>query len=411
VFSPDSVGLLLVLGTVAVTGVVVVAGRRRLGLRVGVAVVALVSVFSAGVLAVNGHFGYFSTWADVSAGLGAGPTATLHRGPVATTARPPGDPWNFVDGPRPTAVTAPRKGVLSRAQVDAVVGRLPRLATGTVLSVPLIGPRSRIDRRGLVWLPPQYRAPGYARTRFPVVELIPGTPGQPLDWVHYLHLTNLLAALTITHRIGPMVVVVAPSNPRRGHGQECTNRGSRGAQDSTYMGVDVPAAITTAFRVFAPGPHWAVGGYSTGGYCATDLTLKHPGTYGAVADLDGYLSPLEDGRLWHVIFNRNRVAIRAYTITAELRGYHHRLPPFLLAAGRANGEDLRDLITLRAVLSGRTTVTSLLTPGGHAYPVWRAELPTMLTWIWTHIHPTGRAARHPIRHHTGHRATPLRGGR
>jgi len=400
--APDSAVLLAVLVTAAVALTVLAARRGRLWPRVAAAGVALSLVFSAGAIGVNVHFGYFTSWADVTtgavhAGLAPGATrgssaAAAHRTGARRAAPIPPD-----TGPRAVVLPAVRGGgQLSRGQVDALLRRRPARAGGDLLSVTLTGRRSRITRRGLVWLPPQYRAAAFSRTRFPVVELIPGTPGQPRDWVHFLHITNLLAALTARGTIAPMVVVMAPSNPPHGRGQECTDQGTRGAQDSTYVGVDVPADITAGFRVFAPGPHWAVAGYSTGGYCAVDLTLKHPGTYGAVADLDGYLSPREDGHLWHVIFNRDEAAIAAYTIPIELARDHCRLPPFYLAAGTGNLEDLNDLRTLRRLLTGRAAVTTHVTPGGHRFPVWAAELPAVLTWISSHI-AAGPRARTPGR--------------
>ena len=30
------------------------------------------------------------------------------------------------------------------------------------------------------------------------------------------------------------------------------------------------------------------GGYSSGGYCAADLALRHPGSFGATAVINGY---------------------------------------------------------------------------------------------------------------------------
>lgn len=363
VFAPDSVGLLVGLGLLGVLAMLVAQRRGLLPLRLAAGLLALLAVFFAGAASVNVYFGYFTTWADVTAGLGSGPAAT--------------------------AVQAARGGVLSPGAVSRQIAHLPAGSTGTLLSVPLFGHRSHVNRRGLVWLPPQYRQAAYAHTRFPVVELIPGTPGQPSDWITSFHVDTLLAKLTADRHIGPMVVVMAPSNPPigRGHGEECTDKGTRGAQDSTYTGVDVPADVAAAFRVYPPGPHWAVAGYSSGGYCATDLTLRHPGTYGAVADLDGYLSPVEDGGLWHVIFYKDRTALEKYDITAQLPLDHHRLPPFYLAAGTGNREDIDDLVILRTLLRGRAAVTAVVDSGGHTFPVWRAEMPGVFSWIWDRINP------------------------
>jgi len=399
--APDSAGLLVALGVVGLLALALALQPRLLPVRIAAAVLALGSVFVAGAAAVNVYFGYFASWADVRAEITGGSGGVPKPGAPAR-ARTPAVERSL---PAPTAAggpatSAPLPGSRPGSPPAGVTpAGVPAAGGGTLVALVLAGRRSHLDRTGLVWLPPQYGQPAYARTRFPVVELIPGSPGQPADWIAHLHVDRVLAALTASGRIRPMVVVLAPSNPplHHGHSEECTDKGTRGAQDSTYLGVDVPADVLAAFRVQRPGPHWAIGGYSSGGYCATDLTLKHPGTYGAVVDLDGYLSPLEDGNLWHVIFNRDRAALLRYDIRAELARDHRRLPPFYLEAGRADREDVRDLVTLRALLRGRAAVTAHLTPGGHTYAVWEAELPAVFTWVSHRIAPGPAAVTVPAR--------------
>jgi len=403
--APDSAGLLVALGVVGLLALALALQPRLLPVRIAAAVLALGSVFVAGAAAVNVYFGYFATWADVRAEITGGSSGVPKPGapsrsttPAVERSLPAPTP---AAGGRPTAsATLPGSRPVSPHATTSPATNPPATASaaggGTLVALVLAGRRSHLHRTGLVWLPPQYGQPAYARTRFPVVELIPGSPGQPADWVAHLHVDRALAALTASGRIRPMVVVLPPSNPplHHGHSEECTDKGTRGAQDSTYLGVDVPADVVAAFRVQRPGPHWAIGGDSTGGYCATDLTLKHPGTYGAVVDLDGYLSPLEDGNLWHVIFNRDRAALLRYDIRVELARDHQRLPPFYLEAGRADREDVRDLVTLRALLRGRAAVTAHLTPGGHTYAVW-AELPAVFTWLSHRIAPGPAAVAVP----------------
>lgn len=372
-FAPDSVGFLVALLAVGIAALLFLIRSSRLGFRLVAALVSLVTVFVAGIAAVNVYFGYFTTWGDLTASVSGGPAAVVLA---------------------PVAGATPGAGGLSRAAITRAVGTTTARTgvAGTLLELPLPGARSHIVRTGYVWVPPQYRQPAYAHTRFGVLELVPGTPGQPADWIDNLHVTTVLAQLLTERHIGPMVVVVVPSNPPigQGHGQECTDK-PIGAQDGTYVGVDIPADITAEFRVDPPGPHWAIAGYSSGGYCAINVPLQHPGMFGAAADLDGYLSPLEDGGLWHVIFYRNTVAIRANDVAAELELRRTEvLPRLYLAAGSGNREDLDDLVTLRTLVRDRTTVTSTVDPGAqHTFPVWRRELPDMLEWVWRQIAPGG----------------------
>jgi enterochelin esterase-like enzyme len=368
VFAPDSVGFLialLVLGVAALVALVRVSG---LVLRLLAALVALIAVFVAGVAAVNVYFGYFTTWSDVTSGLGGGPAAVVVAPPKGS-------------GPVPRS--------LSKAAIGTVLSTTANPdPAGTLLSIALPGARSRIDRSGYVWVPPQYREAAYAHATFPVLELVPGTPGEPADWVDNLQVNTVLAQLLAQRHIGPMLVVLAPSNPPvgQGHGEECTNK-PIGAQDGTYIGRDIPADITAEFRADPPGRHWAIAGYSSGGYCAINVPLQHPGVFGAAADLDGYLSPLEDGGLWHVLFYRSRAALRANDVPAELALRRaEELPRLYLVAGSGNREDLDDLVRLRTLVRGRTSVTSIVDPGGqHTFRVWRTELPATLMWVWAQI--------------------------
>lgn len=368
--APDSLGFLVVLLLVGVLALAVLGRRSPLPVRVAAAAVALITVFVAGIAAVNVYFGYYTSWGDLTSSVGSGPAAVV----VAP-----------VRGSKP--------GALSRAAVARALQPTagPVDPSGTLLAIALPGSRSHIDRSGYVWVPPQYREAAYAHTRFGVLELIPGTPGQPVDWLVNLHITTLLTQLLTERRIGPMVVVLAPSNPPigQGHGEECTNKPA-GAQDGTYIGADIPADIAAEFRVYPPGPHWAIAGYSSGGYCAVNVPLQHPGVFGAAADLDGYLSPFEDGGLWHVIFYRNQTAIRSNDVSAELELHRTEvLPRLYLAAGSGNKEDIDDLVTLRTLVRGRTAVTSTVNPGGqHTFRAWRTELPPALVWVWDQIGPT-----------------------
>jgi enterochelin esterase-like enzyme len=365
VFAPDSRGLLLVLAVLAVVFMVLAATRGGTVRRLVSGLLGLIAAALLGVVAVNVYFGYFTSWGDVRSGISGGPAATV--------------------------ITAPSAGaVVAPTTVAKQLAALPTSPLGYLLSVALPGPLSGITRTGFVWLPPQYREAAYAHTRFAVLELVPGTPGQPADWVTNFHAPTELAAALTEHRIGPMVVVLAPSNPPtgHGHGEECTNAPG-GPQDATYVGRDIPDDVARMFRVAPPGRQWAIAGYSSGGYCAANLAVQQPGAFGAVADLDGYLAPTEDGPLWHVIFHRDTAAITANDVLAELKAQPTlALPPFYLAAGTGNREDLHDLDRLRAALKGRTSVSAHVKRGaGHTFPVWRAELPAMFTWIWKQLRP------------------------
>jgi hypothetical protein len=178
---------------------------RRWWTRVTAAPVGVVLAMTSGVAIVNDFYGYYQTWSALRADF-LGDAPDLGR-------------------------TAPAHH--STTVVD----------TGRVQQVTLPGPASHISRAGYVYLPPQYYLPAYRTVRFPVVELLHGTPGTPSNWLVQLRVPQLVDRLIAAREMGPTVLVMPSINPSGNHWQECTD-GSRGLDD-TYLSVDVPTFVRT----------------------------------------------------------------------------------------------------------------------------------------------------------------------
>src|SRR6202043_2033013 len=61
-----------------------------------------------------------------------------------------------------------------------------------------------------------------------------------------------------------------------------------GVRDDTYLTQDVRNDMLARYRVSHDPYEWGAAGYSSGGYCAANLALRHPGSFGAAAVLNGY---------------------------------------------------------------------------------------------------------------------------
>jgi hypothetical protein len=128
--------------------------------------------------------------------------------------------------------------------------------------VNLPGKLSAYARRALVYLPPQYGQPQYARVRFPVVELFHGTPGSPLAWDTVLRIDKVVNLLIAKHEIGPTILVM-PSINGSGHNyQDCVN--GPAVYDDTYLTKDVRADMFAHYRVSLDPYEWGVAGYVQG---------------------------------------------------------------------------------------------------------------------------------------------------
>lgn len=129
---------------------------RHVALKVVAGALAFPPAMVFGIALVNDFYGYYDNWDDAWRDL-------TNQAP-ATVARVPD-------------LGARLDQVLRRAVHERQARK-----NGFAMETTLPGPQSRISRQGVVYLPPQYFQKPYATARFPVVELIHGSPGTPGDY-------------------------------------------------------------------------------------------------------------------------------------------------------------------------------------------------------------------------------------
>jgi len=374
---PQSTALFVLL--ITIFGVLMwrTLANRRTAFRILAACLAFVPAMVFGVLAVNKYYGYYQTWGAMVADL-------TQQAPSAASGVPhvelaANSRSGTLDGSRSHLKAAQRQGYLMRLTVA--------------------GQRSGITRTVYVYLPPQYFQPAHRAYRFPVIELIHGQPGVPQDWITVVGVTRAFDRLLRDRLAQPAVLVMPDANGGDRISLQCLNQVG-GPQDLTYLAVDLPAQIARALRVARPGPAWAVAGYSEGGFCAANMALRYPHRYGFAGVLSGYFTPLD-----------NQLAgtgrpVSPFGGDARLRDENTPLdelpnlpaatviPRFWLAAGATDGQDVLSAQRFWQELRPRQPGAPLtLTPGsGHTMTTWRAQVPSMLTWMTPRL---ARAAQPP----------------
>ncbi|MGH3282382.1 MAG: alpha/beta hydrolase, partial [Trebonia sp.] len=244
---PDSRLLTALLIAASVGLLVGVIHFRLLPVKILCGTLSIVMAMSGGIAAVNFYYGYYTTWGQLWADFngGAGDLGTI----PATT----------------STSSSP-------------------MQSGRIGWVNLGGKVSGYSRRGLVYLPPQYYEAGYAHVQFPVVELFHGTPGTPLTWETVLKVGQVMDLLIAKHLAGPMVLVMPAINGGHHDYQDCVN--GPGVNDDTYLTKDVRTDMFIRYRVAHDPYEWGVAGYSSGGFCAANLALRHRESFGAAAIID-----------------------------------------------------------------------------------------------------------------------------
>lgn len=259
-------------------------------------------------------------------------------------------------------------------------GALPSMPdSGRVFAVDIPNTESKFKaRKAMVYLPPA--ALSGRPPALPVMELLAGQPGSPGRLIDAGNIAATMNAYAAEHD-GLAPIVLAPDqNGSAMHNSLCadTTRGNA----ETYLTKDVVNWATTTLPVAKSARMWAMGGFSQGGTCTTQLVPRHPDIYGAMLPVDGELEPT-DGSV--------ETMVRRY-FAGDRKAYDGQVPVNAIAssgtseqalftgAGERDKESISNMRTIAAAArKAGMEVTELIVPGaGHDWhavqAVWRPGL-------------------------------------
>ena len=371
-FEPQGTGFFLLLMVVFGGLLVWVALARQLVFRVLAACLAFLPAMVFGIAAVNKFYDYYQTWGGMINDLTGQGASSIPRYATAGTG--------------------------TNKQFDKNIGRVTSQAedaqVGYLFQTSVVGVHSHLTRDVYVYLPPQYFQKPFRHYKFPVIELLHGSPGNPQAWVDVMAVIPTFLSLLASHPKDAAVLVMPDTDGGRQYELQCLNDPG-GIQDMTFIARDVPEAIARIARVQPPGRAWGVAGYSEGGYCAANIALQDPNRYGATGVLSGYFAPVRsqvpDGNKpggrplkVNVFLGHPDLQVvntpRAYVTRVPI---NEVLPAFWLAAGSQDRADVIAAENFRQLLQTRVaSVPFMMVPdGGHQGSVWRAALGPMLRWM------------------------------
>jgi hypothetical protein len=243
-------------------------GKKRLRnifFRIGAIVIIQVLFISTVGLAINRYGEFYSSWYDL-----LGIRADLNKSAVST---------------------AQLSGLTLH---DIRKGKT--LAGGSVVIKKIItGENSGVTDTVYVVLPPKIAKELRKNTDFSLItedykvaELFSGYPGVPATWIGALKGITALENLENSNQIPQTIAIIPSINVAPGEDTECMNyRG--GPQVETWLTKDMhlfaQRFIGIDFR------QWATFGYSTGGWCAAEIAIRHQDEYSAAISLAGYFAP------------------------------------------------------------------------------------------------------------------------
>lgn len=327
-----------------------VRGLQRLAL-IGVCQLTALAVAAT---VVNNTFYFYSSWADM-----------LGTSRVVASSSSNG--------------TLPAAAAVESSRIAAARRSQPGGSHGVVLSQTIHGVASGLSAPALIYLPPQYFQPQYARTRFPVVLVMPGYPGNP-----QVYLTRLPVAQVMQHevkagRAQPFIAVIIKETVVPPRDTECANVVS-GPQVETFLAKDVRTQISQVLRTRTDRHGWAMLGYSTGGFCAVKMVMQNPTLYDSAVGLSGYYNALLDsttGSLYGgstALRNENSPLWRLRNLPPP--------PVAVLATISAQERTYPQTAAFIRAVRAPMTVSSVIAPtGGHNTRNWGAMLPHAMDWL------------------------------
>ncbi|WP_262699022.1 MULTISPECIES: alpha/beta hydrolase [Streptomyces] len=345
-------------------------GVRAWAGRLAALAVTQCAIVAALALAVNSTFQFYGSWDELLGEDDAAPAALSHV--QGGAAGPVGESGGLV---RP----APPQGLNT---VHGLPSGPPARA-GEVESVRILGRRSQVANPAYVYLPPQYFQRQYARQRFPVIVAISGYPGGSFLLAQHLRLPQTAGGLIRTGALQPAVIVMVRPTIAPPRDTECVDVPG-GPQAETYFARDLPEALRAHYRIGHDPSAWGVLGYSSGGTCALQLTLRHPRVYGAAVALSPDYRVVNDPTTGDLFGSgpAGERRKREHDVLWRLRHLPQPQVSVLVASSRRGESDYgatRDF--LAAVRPPMSAQSIILDRGSHNFRTWRRELPTALRWL------------------------------
>lgn len=259
-------------------------------------------------------------------------------------------------------------------------GSLPSMPSqGKVLTVDIPNAKSNFTaRKAMIYLPPA--ALSDRPPALPVMELLAGQPGSPSRLIDAGNIAATMNAYAAKHDGLAPIVLVPDQNGEATHNSLCADTTQGNAE--TYLTTDVVNWAKKMLPVAKSARMWAMGGFSQGGTCTTQLVPRHPDIYGAMLPVDGELKPTNGsvGKMVQEYFAGDRKAYDEQVPVNAIASSGTSEQALFTGAGERDKESISNMRTIAAAArKAGMEVTELIVPGaGHDWhavqAVWRPGL-------------------------------------
>ena len=214
-----------------------------------------------------------------------------------------------------------------------------------------------------------------SRDDYRVIEYLPGYPGKAAAWVHGMAIATRQDEATKGGKL-PEVIAVAPEiNVAGKFDAECMNIPD-GKQIETWLSDDVVSLVNDWLSL--RNQPWGIAGYSTGAWCATMLSLRHPDTYQFAAAIAGYYSPLISRKIPE---NYHQQLLSEYDIFSILKDRPPAVHLYVVNSVDDPSSHAPTELLLKRIQKPVDVTEVILSGAGHNFQAWKRTLTPMLEWF------------------------------
>jgi enterochelin esterase-like enzyme len=261
-----------------------------------------------------------------------------------------------------------------RTRGFATVAYLPHARHGRLLTVHFFSPALHRRADYLVYLPPGY---GAGSSRYPVYYLLHGSPGRPQVYLDIAGMPVRMDNLIARHRMRPMILVFADGRIGGSTYSDSEWANTRSGHYESYV-LNVVKDVDHRFATLHNRHDRVIAGFSSGAYGATNIALRHLGTFAGLQSWSGYYKESRTGVFAHA----SSSTMAANSPADYVARLHRRLAadPFraLLFIGRDDNLSPQTQPMARALGRAGASVSYALYPGGHDWQLWHAHLNRLL---------------------------------
>ena len=325
-------------------------GLVNLGVRFLVLVLTLMlSIVSLGI-SVNKSQGFYSSWSDLF-----GQTVDFKTTAITNSNLTRIDN-SFIKQAKPI-------GVDLYLVKDVITGKDSQVSN----VVYLILPATAIDKikAGQNLDPKNYQ----------VTEFLTGFPSQPEMWLKSLKVEQEISTFNSAHA-KQIIGVIPQINIAGNYDLECMNLSNGQPDAETWLTQDMHTYVNT--RLGLPDSRWMVIGVSTGAWCASMFSMKHPDLYLGAVSIAGYYRPalpLKDP------ISLQNAMIAKYDV-GKMEAKLTSVVPIYMVASRGDIYSYRETTRFLVKSHPMLNINYIeIATGGHNPKVWKGSILPGLEWL------------------------------